>query len=361
MFSRHSIAIAALAFVGLVSVRPAGAQFLSHLLEPKVATKIAELPETESDLNILGVDISPDGNRIAVQSDGEKINIWDWRNHRIEKTIEKPRGASNVMVTNPLRYSPNGQLLAVCFTGAIGGVAGRIWNTATWAIAKDIANETGCNEMRFSPDGKLLFRLGDAKANVDNLVVYSTESWQPVWGLRIPFSLPISLAVSPNGSLVAAGGRKFVSPMGVDDPIKRFRQTTLEPSIHIVGLQERKVISVTKSAAMGPMAWSPDGTQFAVAGEMYLDIFDVQSGNCLVHESVENSGDMNVRYTPDGRYFIQSDLNGRGKGLGVKIWATQPHKLLQEIPGDIGSIAVSHDSKYLAVGGTGRTSIWQFK
>jgi WD40 repeat protein len=328
----------------------------------EVAVKIIELPERESDLIILGVDINPDGNRIAVQSGGEKINIWDWRNHRIETTIEKPQSASNLMVTNPLQYSPTGNLLASCFTGAVGGMAGRIWSTASWSIAKDIADGTGCIEMRFVPDGKVLLRLSDVrKSSVDNLVGYSTDTWQPVLGLRIPLAELFSLAISPDGSLAAVGGRRFVVPREIEDPIKRSQQATLEPEIHIVNLRERRIISTTKSAAMGPMAWSPDGTRLAVAGETYLDIFDVQSGECLVHERVEKSGNMNVRYTPDGRYLIQSDLNGRGAGLGVKIWATQTHKLMQEIPGDIGSIAVSRDSKYLAIGATGRTTIWQFK
>jgi WD40 repeat protein len=362
MFRRHSLSIAALALGALVSARPAAAQLISDLFKPKIATKVAELPETDKDLIILGVDISPDGNRVAVQSDGEKINIWDWRNHRIATTIEKPHAASNVMVTNPLQYSPSGNFLASCFTGAVGGVAGRIWSTASWSIAKDIADGTGCIEMRFVPDGKVLLRLSDIrKSSVDNLVGYSTDTWQPLWGLRIPLAEPFSLAISPDGSLAAVGGRRLVVPKEIEDPIKRLQQTTREPDIHIVNLQERKIISTTKSAAMGPMAWSPDGTRLAVAGETYLDIFDVQSGECLLHENVEKSGDMNVRYTSDGRYLIQSDLNGRGKGLGVKIWATQTHKLMQEIPGDIGSIAVSRDSKYLAIGTTGRTTIWQFK
>ena len=90
-------------------------------------------------------------------------------------------------------------------------------------------------------------------------------------------------------------------------------------------------------------------------------MFDPRSGQKLLHEDVENSGSMNIRFTSDGRYFIESDLNGMGKGLGVKIWDRQRRKLLQHIPGDIGSIDVSRDGRYLAVGGTGRTTIWQIK
>jgi hypothetical protein len=81
-----------------------------------------------------------------------------------------------------------------------------------------------------------------------------------------------------------------------------------------------------------------------------------------VRGKIEHSGNMNVRFTSDGRFFIDSDLNGTGKGLGVNIWDGQHQKLLQHISaGDIGSIAVSRDGKLLAIGETGRTTIWQFK
>jgi WD40 repeat protein len=112
---------------------------------------------------------------------------------------------------------------------------------------------------------------------------------------------------------------------------------------------------------MGPLAWSADGARLAIAGGS-VEIFDPRSGENLVRETIENSGNMNVWFTPDGRYLIDSDLNGMGKGLGVNIWDSHHQKLLQHIPaGDIGSITVSHDGKYLAVGSTGRTTIWQFK
>ncbi len=85
-----------------------------------------------------------------------------------------------------------------------------------------------------------------------------------------------------------------------------------------------------------------------------------QSGEKLVLEELEKATHMIVRFTSDGRYFIECDANGRGTGLGVKIWDSQHRKLLQEISGNIGSIAVSRAGKYLAVGTAGRTTIWQF-
>ena len=68
---------------------------------------------------------------------------------------------------------------------------------------------------------------------------------------------------------------------------------------------------------------------------------------------------MNVRFTSDGRYFIESDYNGRETGLGVRIFDSQRRKVLQEIPGHVSS---SQDSGYLAVSTTNAlTTISQLK
>jgi WD40 repeat protein len=163
------------------------------------------------------------------------------------------------------------------------------------------------------------------------------------------------LAVSPDGSQLALGGELLVAP--ADPGASRTR----EPNIRIIDLQQRKISKLIKGDAMGPLVWSHDGLRLAVTGESFVEIFDARSGGRLVHEKLETSANMNARFTRDGRYFIESDMNGRGTGLGVKIWDSQRRKLLQEIPGNIASIDVSQDGKYLAVGGVGRTSIWQFK
>jgi hypothetical protein len=93
-----------------------------------------------------------------------------------------------------------------------------------------------------------------------------------------------------------------------------------------------------------------------------VNIFEVPSGQSLVEENLPASAHMNVRFTPDGRYFVESDYNGRGTGLGVRIFDSQRRQVLQEIPGNVSSIAVSRDSRYLAVATTNAlTTIWQLR
>jgi WD40 repeat protein len=340
-----------------------------------VAVRVAELPNPDSDVYPLGLDFNADGSRIAVESYSEKIrsvespsakiHIWDWRGKHVEKTIDMPRGFGKNSSTNPISYSPDGLLLSVCDATGAGGVITRIWSTTTWVIAKDLVEPTSgiCSGTGFTPDGQQFIRTADTGGTPgNNLIAYKVGTWQTIWGLPMPGFTPVSIAISPNGEQAAVAGTIFVAPEGVMDPVKRSQQTKIVSNVNVVDLKQRKILTVIQSSDRGPVAWSPDGFRLAVAGGPNFEIFDARSGQNLVREKIENAGSMNVRFTPDNRYLIESDLNGMGKGLGVHIWDGQRHKLLQHIPvGDVGSIAVSRDGKYLAIGETGRTTIWAFK
>jgi WD40 repeat protein len=281
-----------------------------------------------------------------------------------------PHGGNALGATNPVLYSSDGQFLAACEVSGAGDVVVRIWETATWSIAKDIAAGTGiesrgsCTGMGFAPDGKQFVRTADTVGTPgNNLIVYSVGTWQPLWGLQMEGLSPVSIAISANGELAAIAGTVFVVPQDVKNPIERFQQTRTASRVNVIDLRQRKIAKVIsmQGRTIGPVAWSPDGTRVAIVGGS-VEMFDPQSGKNLVYQMIENAGSMNVRVTSDGRYFIDSDLNGMGKGLGVNIWDGHHEKPLQHIPaGDVGSIAVSRDGKLLAIGEAGQTTIWQFK
>jgi WD40 repeat protein len=99
-----------------------------------------------------------------------------------------------------------------------------------------------------------------------------------------------------------------------------------------------------------------------VAGEQHVEIFDPATGQRLLQQKVAGSSEMNVRFTRDGRYLIESDYNGQGTGQGVRIWDGHRQKLIREIAGDVDSISVSRDSRYLAVGQYGGdVTVWEIK
>jgi WD40 repeat protein len=321
-----------------------------------VASKVAELPEQDREIYPLGLDFSADGGRLAVESQSGAIHIWDWRSNRIDKSISAPEGINSVQVRNGLLYNPDGHLLAICGGRGVGDVLVRLWNTGNWSVAKDITDSGagGCDGISFSPDGRTLVRIVDrAGLPGDQVIVHAEGSWKPIWALATDRFHPVSVAVSPDGQLAAVA-----AILAVVQPQKIMH----ERKIYIINLHQKKVAMVISTKAVGPLSWSPDGKRIAVTDNAgNIAILNSETGEEVVSANYAGGTHMNNRYTNDGRYFIESDENGRGTGLGVKIWDSHHQKLLQEIPGNIGSIAVSRDGKYLAVGGTGRTTIWQFK
>ena len=324
-----------------------------------IAVKVIELPEQDKRALVRGLDFSPDGSRLAIDTENASVNIWDWRKKQVEKVLQKPELGNDFGVINPLLYSPDGKRLLNCLQSSTGTAAVRVWDVVAGTMAKDLTEKLGtqnpgeCRGMVFTPGGNVFVRTANTWGKPgNNLIAFRIDTLEPVWGISIDSEFsPDSVAASPNGNLLAVSGSVSHWKAG---------EITSVLSIYIIGVQDQKISKVITTEAVGPLAWSPDGKRIAVAGGIGgIEIFDAASGKKLASERIENAGRMNIRFTSDGRYFILSDLNGNGKGLGVKIWDSQIKTLFQVIPGDIASIAVSRDSKYLAVGEAGRTTIWQ--
>ena len=345
----------------------------------EVAVKVAELHEDE-DVNIWGLDFSPDGkylaatspNTTSISSNKVEVQIWDWKNKRIVRTLEMIPGANTGLTTEPIRYSPDGRLLVACH-GRSEDVVIRIWNTETWAVVHDITdfNFGSCNAIGFTPDGKSLigvFERNPTKPG-DNLIVYDTTTWQPVWGLRTAPFYPKALTISPDGKFVAIGG-------AVID------RGPMTQQISIVDLVQRAIVRIipnTVDFAFGRLAWNPDGAYLTAMGRRAWDgfandgqgaytsgpdtvmVFDAHSGKQIAGEQLEGIGNSSLRYTPDGKYLIEGDMDALGNGLGVRIWDGQHRELLQEIPGNVASLAVSRDGHYFAAGSFKNITVLQLK
>lgn len=325
----------------------------------EVATKVYELAESNSDALVFGLAFSPDGNHLAVDVEGPSINIWDLRKKTREKALQKLKGGNDFDVPNPIFYSPDGRLLVNCLQFTGGSAALRIWNTVSGEVLKDIREDSGsvsrgaCTGAAFTPNGKLLVRTADTRGKPgNNLIAFDTGDFEPVWGFSIdPMFNPRSIAISPNGEMMAMTGSVSKWHDG---------SSTSLISVQLVSVSLQKIVKEIPTSRGGVIAWSPDGKRIAITGGG-IGILDPVSGKDLGQESIQNAGHMNIRFTADGRYFVQSDYNALGNGLGAKIWDGQRKSLLQEIPGNITSIAVSKDNRYLAIGEVGRTTIWQFK
>lgn len=146
-----------------------------------VAVKVVELRTQDSHAVVQGLDFSPDGSRLAEDSDGKFINMWDWRNTRVDKSIPAPGGFNAFEVANGLLYSPDGSVLAGCAGRGKADVFVYLWNTNDWSVAREITDlgVGGCDGIGFSPTGQFLVRKQRKVVKVIPTEAVGPLSWSP--------------------------------------------------------------------------------------------------------------------------------------------------------------------------------------
>jgi hypothetical protein len=353
------------------------AQWLKHYDGKVAATKVFELPE-EPYTEFWSFDFSPDGKFLAVSSPNDfAIQIWDWKNRRIERTFKAPKSGS----PEPIKYSPDGKLLAQCITFPQNKLPIRIWNPNTGEVIKELEAILGgsCELIAFAPDGSALVMVFK-----DTLTVYSTKTWQPIWWVQLELGLPHALSISPDGKFIAIGGQDLRPGIPWKNPI------------FIVDMVQHAVVrtilafptsEISPGSSVGRLTWSPDG-RYLAAGAYRSDIhegpdfpegvriFDPRTGEKVAGEPAEETRISGLSYTPNGKYIIESGFNISGTPIGnsrrhdyfggnvepiMRIWDGQHQALLQEIRGKLGSVAVTPDSHHFAVGGEGTILIFELK
>ena len=211
--------------------------------------------------------------------------------------------------------------------------------------------------MEFAPDGKTLFRATERTDPKGQLVAYDTSSWKPSWVMDFEKFTVAAIAIKPDGALIAVGGDQFTR---VSESAKYPLGAKMDRVLRIIDIKQKKLIAESGAGAFNSLAWSPDGSRIAVAVSGFIYILNSATSQQLSIETLKTPQSTKIAFSPNGRFFLESFFNSRGSGLGINIWNGERVKLLQHIDGDISSIAISRDGKYLAIGSLGRTSIWQF-
>ena len=225
-----------------------------------VAVKIAEIKDS---INVNGLDFSPDGKHLATSSyaQSNEVHVWDWQARKVVLKMNR-EGASD-LISEGIRYSPDGRFLAVCHGHGVKPHVIHVFDARSGQLVKEINDPIpgGCSAVGFTPDGEWMLRItGRGPIRGDNLIVYSTRTWEPSWGIVTKPFMPNAIAISPDGKMLAIGG----IDLGPDIPD--------QPRILIVDLQQRQVV---KSIATFPIknaieriAWSPDEAQIAAGASV---------------------------------------------------------------------------------------------
>jgi WD40 repeat protein len=341
----------------------------SALAVSEPATKSAAFKES---FVVGGMDFSPNGRELAINGmlAPPEVHIREWSTHpHITRVLHLDSLAGD---GGAIRYSPDGALLAVGHFGdkqTTGINVIRIWNAQTGEIAHDLADSvggSGAMSFAFSADGKFLVRTVERNGLPgDYLAVHSSNNWEEMWGLpTLPF-IPRTLALSPDGALLAVAGE--TATLGPNGP-----PITLHPNIMIIDIGSRQIRRTIEDAfpdqnEIHTLAWSPDGKSLATGaivqgsfkGPDAVKIFDPASGAVIASEPAQVAYVNGLAYSPDGRYLIEGYIDGH-----VRIWDSQHSKLLQKIQVDDHFhtvLTVSRDSKHLAIGSGKEVLIYELK
>jgi WD40 repeat protein len=304
-----------------------------RLWDPSTGSQVAALEGHR--FQIIAISFSPDGKRLISSSDEEGLFlVWD----TTAKNIEDGRPVGQGLVAS-LAFSPDGKTLgAVGFNGTIrlypadeqGGVRGL-------AGARVAAQQA----LGLLPDDRIVAITASNRVSVFGA---DDAPGKPLEGLD---GQPLSVAVSRNGALIAAGSDN--GSIAVWDAAN----ATARPALR------------TDFRAVVRLAFNDDGSLLAVAGlpdesgNTSVEVWDVAAG-AKQHTLVGSRGLVTaLAFQPGGSLLAVADVQG-----ALRLWNAQDGQLARTISAQedqqrFVGLAFSPDGSALATGSiTGDIQLW---
>jgi len=220
--------------------------------------------------------------------------------------------------------------------------------TITAVLTTQTSSTTGAghtvtvSSVAFSRDGTI---LASAYGNTVRLWNPATRKQigQPLKGQR---SQLFTVAISPNGKVVASGG--------YDQNLQLWDTATYKPIGQPLGLQNSRMNSV---------AFSPDG-RFLASGDDDGTVLVRELATVKTVKIVKIVGNIDARSTvftvafrPDSKILASGSQDGK-----MRLWSTTGHRIGQPLGGPggpVNSVAFSPDGKLLASGSQdGKMRLW---
>jgi WD40 repeat protein/serine/threonine protein kinase len=258
---------------------------------------------------------------------------WYWLSHALESTPTAWR--QHVGETYAAQFSPDGGKLATC-----GQDGCRIWS---WPGGETLmhltAHANDVNDCGFSPDGELL-----ATASDDGTVrIWDTTDWSERH-LLVHDGWVIAALFSPDGQKLATAER-HVGTLSADgrpvQVVRLWNVPTWEETGRLTG----------PAGELHALAWSPDGTQIAAAGDG-VRVWDVASGS----ERFTDEGFASCVAFAHQRPLLAASVGGR-----TVIYDLESGRAVSDVPIGCETVAFgANDSGLLTAGRDRFARIWSF-
>ena len=288
---------------------------------------------------VLPVGPLPPVTALAFSGDGKwlvsgvygRVVIWDVNTGKPVQRLTNVLGA-----VNDLKFSPDGKLLAVA--GGQPSARGelRLFDTATWQLQATLGGHTDVvYGVAFSPDGKKL-----ASASFDKTVRLwdmTTHKATLTYGEHSDFVYGV--AFSNDG--------KWVISASKDKSLKRFSATTGEADLTFSGSNEDVTTVVMHPGGQRMVSGSLDGN---------VSVWEPGSAQRVRNQFGHRFGVHEATFSKDGKFLATAGADGT-----VRLWQGESAAPLRNIP--VGSatyaVAFSPDGKRVATGSfDGLTRLW---
>ena len=235
-----------------------------------------------------GLDLSPDGRRLAVVPGGpgdtqDQISLVDTRHHRVVRTLT---GAPNL---NDIAFSDDGRQVA-----AVGGSQLLTWDISSVRPTRTIPID-GASGVQLSPTVSRAYVTDPGEGTVVTWDLDGSASYLPLT------STHPGLATVQVGFLQPAGDGVHVASL-VPGDINLVNERTGQVS---------PVRDAGDTTIFAPGSWRRDGGRFAygtVDGQ--VQVFD-DSGRLRIQARVSRVSVTGVDYADNGEIIATSDLSGR--------------------------------------------------
>ncbi len=333
-------------------------------------------------LTVRGVAFSPDGKTLASGVAWGNIRLWDVPTGRERFPSEEPQS-----YINEVRFAPDGASLVSLSRDH------RIvwWDLATQAPQRQFTWPTKLFiRAALSPDGNTLAvgRLADFKARLWEVRLWDVRTDKPGRLLEKHQGVFGLIAFSPDGRLVASGGRGHVIRVWDVGNGKEVRQikdvpdevwslcfspdskalacgtypegiVSAKPALHLWDLdtgKERCRFNMQFSFVTG-LAFSPDGKVIASGGSSragcFAHLWDTATGRELCRHTGHRDEVCALAFSPDGKLVASGAGSTGQKDNSVHIWEAVTGKLIRRFEGHhscVGALSFSPDGLSVASG-----------
>ena len=280
--------------------------------------------------HIGGLAFSPDGSQLAFGSENTSL-LWETSGKNKPIILRKHKSQLNGYPP-VFAFSPNRKMLV---SGGADYTV-QLWDTDTGKLLTTLTGHTsGIAALTFSPDGITL-----VSASADGTVLF--------WNAEAKNPLPIHISEhthTQRGMAIIEDSNTLASVAynGIITfwDLKRQRKTNLQTKWHCDLLQS--------------LAFSPDGTKFAIAHQQLIHLTDLLTGRELRLTEPKDNIISAMAVSPDGKTLAI------GSSGGIHLWNTDTGKILKMSlnRSQISTLIFSRDGKKLVSGDSqGKVQIW---